>query len=198
MKKALIIAVALFATWQVFNAPRPVVLGPGVTAHEAPLQQPADIPIVRSVDEYKITDLARFDLTAKVLGKEDYYIGREADLSPTDLALGWGNMSDESILEQIDISQSGRFYYLSVQAFPIPREEIQTHSANMHLIPASNDIRDVISDIRPGDIIELSGSLVEVLSARDNWKWKSSQTRNDSGPGACELVWVESLRIVTP
>ena len=36
---------------------------------------------------------------------------RESDLAPVDLALGWGRMSDEAILKDIQISQSGRFYF---------------------------------------------------------------------------------------
>ena len=122
-----------------------------------------------------------FCIKAKVLAKENYYTGREADLSPTDLALGWGNMSDESILQTIEISQSRRFYYWHVNSFPIPRHEIETHSANMHLIPANDSVKSVIGKIRNGDIIELSGSLVNVISNDDDWQWKSSQTRNDTG-----------------
>jgi len=132
-----------------------------------------------------------------VLAKKNYHLGREADLSPTDLALGWGNMSDERILEQIKISQSGRFYFWRVDSFPIPRHEIETSSANMHLIPANESVKSTIKNIRPGDLVEMSGSLVNVTANKGDWHWSSSLTRNDTGNGACELVWVKSLRIVT-
>ena len=33
------------------------------------------------------------------------------------------------------------------------------------------------------------------MRAPDGWRWRSSLTREDTGAGACELVWVE--RIVT-
>jgi NMD protein affecting ribosome stability and mRNA decay len=68
----------------------------------------------------------------------------------------------------------------------------------MHLIPATDIVEGVIKEIRNGDIIELSGSLVNVQSDSDGWHWKSSQTRNDTGKGACELIWVDQLQIVTP
>ena len=51
----------------------------------------------------------------------------------------------------------------------------------MHLIPATDIVESVIKEIRNGDIIELSGSLVNVQSDSDGWHWKSSQTRNDTG-----------------
>ena len=68
----------------------------------------------------------------------------------------------------------------------------------MHMIPATDVVDSVLHEIRNGDIIELSGSLVNVASNTDGWRWNSSQTRNDTGKGACELIWVKSLQIVTP
>lgn len=158
-------------------------------------QEKLDSPINFKHQEFTISKAADFQIKAKVLAKENYHFGREADLSPTDLALGWGRMSDETILQEIKITQSGRFYRWRVDSFPIPRQEIETHSANMHLIPANDHIKNVIDDIREGEIIELSGSLVNVVSDADGWRWKTSLTRNDTGNGACELIWVESLRI---
>ncbi len=165
-------------------------------ASGVPQQRSIRSPVSRTVDEYTITEVAKFRIKAKVLAKEKYYIDRGADLSPIDLVLGWGNMSDESILEKIEISQSGRFYRWHVESFPMPRREIETHSANMHLIPANDSVKSDINKIREGDIIEISGSLVNAISNDDGWQWKSSQTRTDTGNGACELIWVERLQIV--
>jgi hypothetical protein len=38
------------------------------------------------------------------------------------------------------------------------------------------------------------GYLVEVRG-RDGFRWRSSLTREDTGNGACELVWVEKLDV---
>ena len=198
MKKIFIFLLMLGAGWHFYSQPGQVSLGPGVQAQEAPYQETISSPESHRLDDYTITELAEFRIKAKVLSKKNYYMGREADLSPTDLTLGWGNMSDESILEKIKISQSGRFYRWRVESFPLPRREIETSSANMHLIPATDAVDSVIQEIRNGDIIELSGSLVKVESDSDGFFWKSSQTRNDTGYGACELIWVEKLQIVTP
>jgi hypothetical protein len=198
MKKLLIIVVLAGAGWHFYSQPGQITLGPGVQANEVPLQESIRSPSIHRLDSYKITELADFQIKAKVLSKKDYTFGREADLSPTDLALGWGNMSDERILDHISISQSSRFYRWQVQSFPKPRREKETSSANMHMIPASDEVYSVLKKIRNGDIIELSGSLVNVADDHDGWRWKSSQTRNDTGNGACELIWVESLKIVTP
>ena len=57
---------------------------------------------------YRITPLARISLEARVLGHERYYFDRPSDLSPIDLALGWGPMSANQVLERMKIYQSGR------------------------------------------------------------------------------------------
>ena len=196
MKKILFLLLFAIAAWKLFDGPGSVSLGPGVMAGAVPYQETLDTPVSRQFDDYSVTDLARFSIKAKVLARKDYSIGRESDLSPVDLALGWGNMSDESVLENIEISQSGRFYRWQVESFPIPRREIETHSANMHLIPASDAVEVALRKVKEGEIVEISGSLVEV-KADDGWNWRSSLTRDDTGAGACELILVESFKIVT-
>ena len=97
-------------------------------------------------------------------------------------------------LEDIEIRQSNRFYFWRVKQFPIPRKEIQQNSANMHMIPADEDIEKRLKKIRKGHLVRFTGYLVRVDS-RDNWFWKSSLTRKDTGSGACERVWVEELEL---
>ena len=197
MKKIFFLLVMIGATWKFYNHSGQVTLGPGVMVSEVPQQERIDSSVSYSIDDYSIAGVAKFSIKAKVLSRKNYHIGREADLSPIDLALGWGNMSDEAVLEKIEISQSNRFYRWHVEPFPIPRREIETHSANMHLIPASDAVKRAIDRVRKGDIVEISGSLVNVTSNTGDWHWNSSQTRNDTGKGACELILVESLYIVT-
>ena len=198
MKKLLVLALIGVAAWQFSQRDQRVVLEDGIKIAQLPEQfEVVNQPVV-NMDDYQLHKIAAFNLSAKVLAKKNYYLGREAELSPTDLALGWGAMSDERILRDIDISQSGRFYFWRVESFPIPRKEIETHSANMHIIPANDDVAKVLKQINSGDLIELSGHLVNINSTSDSWYWRSSTTRNDTGNGACEVILVSSLRIITP
>lgn len=172
----------------------PKTHGPGVIAPMTPVQAPlSNIPAFQ-FKEYRIQPVATFLVQARVLGVESYRFGREADLSPIDLALGWGKMSDESVLQHFSISQRNRWYYWRTDNFIIPRREIETHSANMHMIPASPEVESQLNGVREGDLVTLSGKLVNV-SADDGWRWNSSLTRNDTGQGACELIFVESISI---
>lgn len=173
---------------------QPVVRGNGVIASQQPTQISTG-GVNFNLNGYTITPLESFQIEARVLAAEQYSLGREADLSPVDLALGWGAMSDEAILKDIKISQSNRFYYWRVDEFPIPRREIETQSANMHMIPADPQIEKTLKSIRPGQIVKLSGELVQV-NASDGWHWKSSLTREDTGAGACEIIYVKSLTVI--
>jgi hypothetical protein len=172
-----------------------VTLGPGIKVAEAPVQKKLDDATPIQYDDYVIRPQASFKLAAKVLSREDYSLGREADLSPTDLALGWQQMSDESVLSQMNIRQSGRWYRWSVEQFPIPRKAIETQSANMHFIPADDGVASVLNHIKQGQIIEAEGYLV-YINADDGWYWRSSLTRNDTGGGACEVFYVTSLQVI--
>lgn len=134
--------------------------------------------------------LAGFSLQARVLSREDYAFGREAELSPTDLALGWARMADDAPLAALEISQSGRWYHYRWRGEPpLPPDEIARSSANMHLIPADANVARSLRAVRAGDRVRVDGWLVEAI-APDGWRWRSSLTRDDQGGGACELVYV--------
>jgi hypothetical protein len=166
----------------------------GVLVEQVPQQNPVSRPPF-DLDGHRIEALAEFEIDARVLGKERYWLDRESDLSKYDLALGWGAMSDSRVLDRIEIRQSGRWYRWRTEQLPIPRQEIEHSSANMHLIAADSYIERQISAIKTGDLVRISGYLVRATSP-DGWRWQSSLTRDDVGQGACELVYVESIEIL--
>lgn len=171
---------------------RPLHPLPGVLAADVPEQVDLDPGAQLQRGDTTLHTRAHFALTARVLSREDYRFDAGASLAPIDLALGWGRMSDSAVLAQIDISQGGRFYYWRVRQFPIPRREIETSSANMHLIPADPGVRRAMERVRPGELVHLEGFLVDA-SRPDGWQWHTSLTREDTGNGACELVYVEAI-----
>lgn len=190
----LLAALALWLAWWWWSA-RPVAHAPGEVAPDTPVQTDFATPQAPvAFRDATLHPLATFTLTARVLSRDDYRFDAESDLSPTDLALGWGRMSDSTVLKQIEISQSGRFYYWRTRAFPIPRREIETHSANMHMIPANASAVYDLKRVRVGDVVTIDGLLVEA-DKPGGWRWRSSLTRDDTGDGACELVYVQSLQI---
>jgi hypothetical protein len=148
------------------------------------------------VNEHTLHALQPFSLEARVLRRENYYFDRGAKLSPTDLALGWGPMADPEVLRHISISQRNRWYFWRAEPLPIARRQIELHSANMHLIPANAAVAKTLAQVKADQHIQLSGQLVRV-EGDDGYRWVSSLTREDTGDGACELIWVEHL-VVKP
>lgn len=176
---------------------KPLEHPPGILVAEKPQQVDLQ-PSVFMLDDFQITRKASFEIRARVLSKELYYLNRAADLSPIDLALGWNVMSDSAVLEQIDISQSGRWYRTKYELPPpISEQQIISNSSNMHMIPARKAIERSLKKLREGDIVRLRGYLVDV-DHDSGWYWRSSMSRTDTGDGACELVYVESISIETP
>ncbi len=174
----------------------PVDHQPGVIVTEVPVQMNLK-PSNFMLDDYLLTRKAAFEIRARVLSTEEYFMGREADLSPIDLALGWGPMSNQAVLDQLKISQSGRWFRWRYEGSPpVPEPLIISSSSNMHMIPSSKSIERRLKQLRRGSIIRLEGYLVDV-DHDSGWRWRSSMSRNDTGDGACELVYVELLEVET-
>ena len=162
----------------------------------APLQTDAPASLILPHAAGRITALAGFSLQARVLGSKAYARGAESRFSPLDLALGWGPMSRDEVLSQLAISQSGRWYHYRWQgAPPLPPAQIRDHSANMHMIPGNADIAAALGRIKADQTIRLHGWLVNV-ETDENWRWRSSLSRSDSGAGACEVVYVCGLEVL--
>lgn len=189
-------ALVAYGAWH-FSQSRPLEIArTGTLITHDPVQARVVSPPHLALDRYHVEPLATYSIEARILGTERYRLGREAEISPVDFAVGWGAMSDSAVLKQIDITQRGRFYFWRVQQFPIPQGEIESHSANMHMIPANAAIARKLAEVRPGHIVRLRGYLV-AISADDGWQWRSSLSRTDTGNGACELMWVESVEFGT-
>jgi hypothetical protein len=174
-------------TWEVRH-------GPGPVAPERPGQERIEAPPFEHRGA-RLLPRARFQVEARVLGRERYYLDSLADLSPVDLALGWGPMSDEVVLDQLDISQGERFVFAIPRGrLPITRTLFQLTFSNFHVIPANAAIERELKSLRRGQVVQLQGLLVDVFLPSGE-HWKSSLARTDYGAGACEIVFATSLAV---
>lgn len=200
MRRPWLLAAVLLALWGGWSwwHDRPLQPSPGELAPNDPVQTALDAAVTPiAIAPFTLTPRAQFSLTARVLATESYRVDEGAALVPEDFALGWGRMSDSAVLAHIAISQSGRYYHWRVREFPIPRREIETHSANMHLIPADAGVRAQLARVRVGQLVSLDGYLVDA-SRPDGWQWRTSLSRDDTGGGACELFYVTMAQVAAP
>ena len=197
MKRWVIVAVLAAAVGWWCSPPRERSQPDGVLVPDVPEQVAIDSPVTFAHGDFQVMPLADFRITARVLSRETYRFDAGAAISPIDLALGWGAMSNNHVLEQLDVSQGSRWftYRWGREGPPIPPGEIQVSASNMHMIPADGGVEAALRRIRRGDVVRIQGQLVEV-SRSDGWRWRSSLTREDSGGGACELVYVRAIQVL--
>lgn len=195
MSRWLVIMLLVLLAWAGRDwSQRAIEHAPGVLVQQLPKQHNLAQPRPFEFKDFVITPRAEFEVRARVLSTERYRWGPEAELAPVDLALGWGVMSDQAVVDRIRISQGNRWYFTRYQyPAPVADGDIIRNSSNMHIIPANAGLEDEVRALRPGDVINLKGWLVDV-AAENGFRWSSSLSRDDTGDGSCELFFVNFLQ----
>jgi hypothetical protein len=182
--------VASFCAWR-YEKPAHWV---GIPAAADPRQSADGLPAAFAHEGYTIKPLARYAVKAVVLSRDRYRFDPGAKIAPVDLALGWGPMSVADVINELQVSQSGRFYeYAWKDEPPLDPAQIITHSANTHCLPKDDKVRRELLAVKRHDLVTLEGLLVEVQGP-NNYRWRSSLTRDDTRGGACEVLWVTSVK----
>lgn len=195
LKRILIFAVCLLAVHQAWHqyTHRELAQPDGVLVATEPLQVAVDDAAAQRIGDFTLRPLANFSLRGRVLLLSKYRLDGESKVAPYDLGIGWQRMSDSAVLRELELSQTGRFLLWRTRGTPpIPEDEIARSATNIHLIPANAQIEARIAALGPGQIVSLRGQLVEASTA-GGWKWRSSLSRDDTGGGACELMYVEDV-----
>lgn len=176
------------------------------TAPLDPFQEPIqnDIQNVQSFTMNKgslqllVFPRAKYEITAQVVSKKRYRDGWASKIAPYDFALAWGRLIESEISKFIMYSQIKRFYFFTCKwNCPVTQNYIGDHSSNNHLMPANINIFNALKKIKEGNTIQLWGYLVNVegMCQQTEVNWASSTTREDTGNGACELIYVEKIRL---
>lgn len=175
----------------------PLVQPDGVLAPNPPHQSSVHPDDRQSIEirDWVVTTLAEYSVNARVLARKDYELDATANLAKTDLVLGWGAMSDNRNLEDLKISQNHRWYVVEGEQTELSEADINSLSANTHIIPATVRVQRAVDEIKPGMIVEAAGYLVQCESPVAE-PWISSLVRGDSGAGACEIFYVEAIRVL--
>jgi hypothetical protein len=152
---------------------------------------------------FVLTPVERYEISGKVVGTKSYPRGDPGHLvSPMDVALAWGELISPEYEEDIKYAMGERQYFFTYY----PREGsnkltasyISTHSSDNHLIPANDEIRKAVSRLKAGDIVTLSGWLVNIKGRNqegETFNVKTSRSRSDSGPGSCEIIFIEDISV---
>lgn len=198
VKKILVLLAIAGACCAYWFLHRPITYEPGVLIGADPTQVnlPRDKPTF-DFGDFHLKPLARFTLDARLLHSRVYRFDPGARLVPIDLAVGWGPMSDQQVLDRLHITQSMRFFWYEYQnPPPIPKDQIINHATNIHIIPSTRELAASCKSLRYGALVHLSGELVEATGPHIA-TWRSSLSRTDSGKGACELLYLEEMELLS-
>jgi hypothetical protein len=167
------------------------------------LRQPAFAAISHGVT-YAVQPLYDYDLYGLVVSKHDAgswwdYVHREWNdsLNIVDLCLVWGNNVRSAAYADVDFS-SGQFTCnFSTRSDSAFAAFDQAAISNNHLLTDNPALAKVLRKVRVGDQIHFRGSLSEYSHhAGFNFKRGTSTIRTDTGNGACETVFIESIKIL--
>ncbi len=156
---------------------------------------------------YRLTPIAEYQIKALVVHRMDYRffsIYNSDSVFPVDLCVTWGDNLSNKVYqnESLSFSQDARFCFYRW------RGELSVNPnlvSNNHLITNNKKILSVISRIKPGDQVEISGYLVNVEANKigsvseydsSSFNLKSSTVRTDDGAGACEIIYVNNIKIL--
>ena len=111
-----------------------------------------------------------------------------------DLCVIWGANLVEDDFRKVSYSSGDFICY-----FQYPSGVYFAHNklSNNHLLSDRESVRELIRNARVGDQIYFKGMLVD-YSPKSNPRWvrRTSLNRNDTGNGACEVVFVEDFKII--
>ena len=149
--------------------------------------------------------LGRMEGRVVVVARKNYSIGPFARLAPTDLAIVWGPLSDPDLYGQLVFDQRGSPFgarYVAPElrrGTPLskrPHGEIAAlllgNLTHVHAIPGNADIASRLAHIRPGQVIEFTGILVDVVTPEGS-RVASSLKLHDLD---CEVAWIDTLELV--
>ena len=185
----LVIALAVFWWFR-----RPISRPAGILITRDPVQvEMVDHELQTTRAGFQISPLANYSIEGRVLHTKRYLADAVSKLAPYDVGLGWRELSDTSNIEQLAFSQSNRFLFWHwTQQPPLAEQIIKTHASNNHIIPATTALAWQVAWLREGELVRFEGTLIEA-TGEDGRKWSSSLRRDDTGNGACEILWLSRI-----
>ena len=198
-----LVALSLWGGWNWFRYERAVSHPPGVVVDVGPAIAVGETRAPwRDEKGFRYASVGRFEGRAMVLARRNYDLGEFATLAPTDLALGWGPLSDPRVIDQLDFPQyksfSSRFVVPELKrGSELARRSwddlnaMFTALTHVHTIPGDPSIRETLAGIRPGQVISFKATLVDAVGP-SGAHYASSLALGDHN---CEVAWIDELEL---
>ena len=197
----LLLVLSLWGGWNWYRHERHVSHPPGIAVQAGPTIEVGETRAPWRDDKgFRFASLGRFEGRAMVLARRNYDVGEFAALAPTDLAIGWGPMSDPRVVGQLKFPQyksfSARFVVPELRrgsdlaGRPWPElEPMFATFTHVHTIPGDAAIGRTLAGIRPGQVIRFKATLVDATGPSGAHYESSTQL----GDRNCEVAWIDEL-----
>ena len=206
MKRLIPVAIAALVLYlgyaHIYTRPRAVARGEAVDISSEPRQialpSPEVVPVEFDGKSYRVEKHHKYEISGEVLSLETYNVAFKSEFFDVDLGLIWGPRVAD-LKQRYTFNQGGRWLFWSSKE-PVSDDErnyITTHISNNHLIPAEGG-GNLVKAVRwpgRGDKVRIAGYLVTIKNLSGAVVVASSTSRDDTGAGACEVIWVEEIQI---
>jgi uncharacterized membrane protein len=154
--------------------------------------------------EVNMLKKAKYKIIGRVVSTEEHSTdGIDDLLSPRDLALSWGLMSLDRNHKKVEYDSNGREYTYRIADNSLLDEygslrAVFTSTSNNHIIPANDELKKILNEIKVGNVVLIEGYLVNLEWNENDGKhyWKSSTRRDDTRDHSCELIYTTSIKVV--
>ncbi len=194
MLKHIFLVLVLAVSYYLWDQ-RPIKHGVGVTAPDDPVVERGFQLPEHSVKHYTLQPKFKLLTTSRILSNKRYWFDEKSELAPVDFVLGWGDLSDERILNQINTPIGRRNFKIDVIRPPLTFNEIRGNLLYMHAIPSNEMISEQLKSIKEGHIVTIKGYIVDVYD-RSNIIWRSSTQGNSAKLDQPQYVLIESLEVL--
>lgn len=174
-------------------------------SYDAELPDPVQGPVLQDGPALdgagRIHRVATFRAKVLVLKRKDYPSKPEdpmSEFAPVDMVMAWGRAGLKASRDGVSIAQGNRRYGWRAGGEAWGRKDVREfglHTANWHLVPGDDGVRDSLDDVSRGDVVEIEGDLVS-LDLNVGVRARSSTRRDDDGDGACEIIRVRLIRTI--
>ncbi len=187
--------------------PSPTEVDPRIIAG-SPIQEDfsGDLPpVVSSVGKitYRFFPRATYEISGVVvsLHHSDSFIDITHTYDPAntlDLCLVWGENVATDAYRKVEYSHGDFtcFYRWTGEDPGFRGDEM----SNSHIVPATETIARLANRVRVGDQVVMRGRLVDYETSYSNGETigrrNTSLTREDTGNGACEIIYLDDLRTI--
>ena len=113
-----------------------------------------------------------------------------------DLCVVWGGNADLGAYKKVSFSNNQWECHWSWSSAEAGSAFNHQEASNNHIVTDDPAIAKVLKRIRIGDQVHMTGYLVDYTIANRPGARVSSDTRVDTGNGACEVLYVESVDIL--